>query len=51
MWLETSKPLNRLGHVIASVGVQVPVLPHGDTWRLEAYLLWDFGDGPVWVGW
>ena len=51
VWLETSKPLNRLGHVIASVGVQVPVLPHGDTWRLEAYLLWDFGDGPVWVGW
>jgi mono/diheme cytochrome c family protein len=51
VWLELSKPLNRLGHVIAAVGVRIPIRPQDDSARLEAYLLWDFGDGPVWVGW
>lgn len=50
-WLEVSKPLNKLGHVIGSVGAQLPIRPRADSWRLEAYVLWDFGDGPVWVGW
>ena len=50
-WVEVSKPLNKLGHVIASVGAQIPIRPRSDTWRLEAYVLWDFGDGPLWIGW
>jgi hypothetical protein len=51
VWAELSKPLNKLGHVIASVGVQAPIRPGDEGWRLEAYLLWDFGDGPFWSGW
>jgi mono/diheme cytochrome c family protein len=51
VWAEVSKPLNRLGHVIGSLGVQVPVRPAGERYRIEAFLLWDFGDGPLWVGW
>jgi hypothetical protein len=51
VWGELSKPLNKLGHVIASVGVQAPIRPKDATWKLEFYLLWDFGDGPLWVGW
>jgi hypothetical protein len=50
-WIEVSKPLNKLGHVMASVGTQVPIRPRGETYRIEAYLLWDFGDGPLWIGW
>lgn len=50
-WLEVSKPLNALGHVIASVGVQIPIRPKAESWRVEAYVLWDFGDGPIWLGW
>lgn len=50
-WLELSKPLNALGHVIASIGVQVPIRPRSASWRVEAYVLWDFGDGPLWLGW
>jgi mono/diheme cytochrome c family protein len=49
--VEASKPLNKLGHVIASVGVAVPIRPREDGWRLQAYLLWDFSDGPFWLGW
>jgi mono/diheme cytochrome c family protein len=51
VWGELSKPLNKLGHVIASVGVQAPIRPADATWMLELYLLWDFGDGPFWIGW
>jgi mono/diheme cytochrome c family protein len=51
VWLELSKPLNRLGHVIAAAGVQIPLRPSSDPNRLEVYLLWDFGDGPFWIGW
>jgi S-disulfanyl-L-cysteine oxidoreductase SoxD len=51
VWAELSKPLNKLGHVIASVGVQAPLRPEGAPWKLELYLLWDFGDGPFWIGW
>ena len=49
--IEVSKPLNKLGHVIASVGVALPIRPREDRWRIQAYLLWDFGDGPFWLGW
>jgi len=51
LWVELSKPFNKLGHVIASVGAQIPIRPKQDTYRIEGYLLWDFGDGPLWVGW
>lgn len=50
-WIELSKPLNRLGHVIASVGAQIPIRSKQDTWKLQAFVLWDFGDGPFWTGW
>jgi mono/diheme cytochrome c family protein len=50
-WIELSKPLNPLGHVIASVGAQLPIRPKQDTWRLHAFVLWDFGDGAFWSGW
>lgn len=49
--LEVSKPLNKLGHVIASIGVAVPIRPREERYRIQAYLLWDFGDGPFWQGW
>ena len=49
--VEASKPLNKLGHVIASVGVSLPIRPREDRWRIQAYLLWDFADGPFWLGW
>ncbi len=51
VWIETSKPLTRLGHVIGAAGVQVPIRPASDPARLELYLLWDFGDGSFFQGW
>jgi len=51
VWLELSKPLNKLGHVIASAGVELPVRPREESFRIVAFVLWDFGDGPFWVGW
>jgi mono/diheme cytochrome c family protein len=51
VWGELSKPLNKLGHVIASLGVQAPIRPQDASWKLELYLLWDFGDGSFWTGW
>ncbi len=48
-----SKALNKLGHVIASVGMGIPLRPSEGSRPKEfrAYLLWDFGDGPIWTGW
>jgi mono/diheme cytochrome c family protein len=48
-----SKALNKLGHVIASVGLGLPLRPGEGAKPKEfrAYLLWDFGDGPIWSGW
>lgn len=48
-----SKALSRLGHVIGSVGMGIPLEPWGAPRPKEfrAYLLWDFGDGPFWRGW
>jgi mono/diheme cytochrome c family protein len=51
VWGELSKPFNKLGHVIGCVGAQAPLRPKGATWKLEFYVLWDFGDGPFWIGW
>lgn len=51
VWGELSKPLNKLGHVIVGLGGQFPIRPRDATWKVELYLLWDFGDGPLWVGW
>jgi mono/diheme cytochrome c family protein len=44
--------LSRLGHVAGSVGAEVPargVSPPRS--RLIAFLLWDFGDAPLFRGW
>jgi mono/diheme cytochrome c family protein len=49
--LEVSKALSSLGHVIASFGVRLPITKSEERYRIEAYLLWDFGDGPFWIGW
>jgi len=48
-----SKALNKLGHVIASVGLGIPLRPSEGPKpkQFRAYLLWDFGDGPIWTGW
>ncbi len=48
-----SKALNKLGHVIASMGLGIPLRPTEGPKPKEfrAYLLWDFGDGPIWTGW
>lgn len=51
VWFEMSRPLTRLGHVIAAAGVQIPIRPSSDPARLQLYVLWDFGDGPFWAGW
>jgi mono/diheme cytochrome c family protein len=51
VWIETSRALNKLGHVVGSGGVQIPIRPSGAATRIEFYLLWDFGDGPFWEGW
>jgi mono/diheme cytochrome c family protein len=49
--LEVSKPLSALGHVIGALGVRLPITESDEKYRIEAYLLWDFGDGPFWKGW
>ena len=45
--------LSRLGHVAGSIGAEVPA--HGVSppprSRLIAFLLWDFGDAPLFRGW
>jgi mono/diheme cytochrome c family protein len=49
--LEVSKALNPLGHVIAAAGLRLPLTEGREDYRVVAYLLWDFGDGPFWFGW
>lgn len=48
--LEMSKALTRLGHLVGSVGVRLPLKGSPERYRVLAYLLWDFGDGPFWKG-
>jgi hypothetical protein len=44
--------LSRLGHVAGSVGAGIPVNgPDPGRVTLTAFLLWDFGDGPLLRGW
>ena len=44
--------LSRLGHVAGSVGAGVPVNgPERGQVTLTAFLLWDFGDAPLFKGW
>jgi mono/diheme cytochrome c family protein len=44
--------LSRLGHVAASVGAGIPVRgPHPRRASVAAFVLWDFGDGPLLRGW
>jgi hypothetical protein len=49
--IEISKALSPLGHVIGAIGVRVPITQSEEDYRVLAYLLWDFGDGPFWKGW
>ena len=48
---EVSKAISPLGHLVGSVGLRVPLTQSDEKYRIEAYLLWDFGDGPFWKGW
>ena len=48
---ELSHPLNRLGHVVGSLGLRVPLGNSLLPARLEGHLLWDFGEGALWRGW
>jgi len=46
--------LSRLGHVAASVGAELPAVggaPAPRRPKLIGFLLWDFGDGPLFRGW
>lgn len=48
VWIQ----LSRLGHVAASVGAALPATgPGSRDARLIAFVLWDFGDGPLFRGW
>ncbi len=48
VWIQ----LSRLGHVAASLGAELPALgPERRRARLVGFLLWDFGDGPLFRGW
>jgi hypothetical protein len=49
--IEVSKPFSALGHVIGALGVRLPITESEEKYRIEAYILWDFGDGPFWKGW
>jgi mono/diheme cytochrome c family protein len=44
--------LSRLGHVAGSLGAELPAVgPEPRHPRLIAFLLWDFGDAPLFRGW
>lgn len=47
VWIRLSK----LGHVAASVGAAAPATGTDRRAELIAFLLWDFGDGPLTRGW
>jgi mono/diheme cytochrome c family protein len=48
--VEVSRPLNRLGHLLAAVGVRTPLGRSFGPTRLEGHLLWDFSEGRPWRG-
>jgi len=44
--------LSRLGHVAASLGAELPAVgPEPRHPRVIAFVLWDFGDAPLFRGW
>ena len=44
--------LSRLGHVAGSLGAELPAVgPEPRHPRLIAFVLWDFGDAPLFRGW
>jgi len=44
--------LSRLGHVAASLGAELPAVgPEPRHPRLIAFVLWDYGDAPLFRGW
>lgn len=48
LWVQ----LSRLGHVAASLGAELPAVgPEPRRPRLIAFVLWDFGDAPLFRGW
>ncbi|MSR07271.1 MAG: cytochrome c [Gemmatimonadetes bacterium] len=47
LWVQ----LSRLGHVAASIGIEVPVAGPSRDARLVAFVLWDFADGALTAGW
>ena len=49
--VEAPVGLSRGGHVALALGVEVPVTGLDYDYRLHAFLLWDFADGPFWRGW
>jgi mono/diheme cytochrome c family protein len=42
--------LSRLGHVAASIGSAIPLTGQENA-KLIAFILWDFGDAPLYRGW
>lgn len=48
LWVQ----LSRLGHVAASVGAELPAVgPEPRHPKLTAFILWDYGDAPLFRGW
>ena len=48
VWMQ----LSRLGHVAGSLGAELPATgPEPRHPRLIAFVLWDFGDAPLFRGW
>jgi hypothetical protein len=43
--------LTKGGHVALNVGAEIPLGGHPWDYRVQAFLLWDFADGPFWRGW
>jgi cbb3-type cytochrome c oxidase subunit III len=52
LYPQTWMRLSRLGHVAALLGAELPVVgPEPRHPRLIAFVLWDFGDAPLFRGW
>jgi cytochrome c553 len=50
LYLEISRPLNRLGHVVGAAGVRIPLGRYRAPTRVEGYLSWDYSEGRPWRG-
>ena len=40
-----------VGHVAASLGVEIQDSDQPYDYRIHFFLLWDYADGPFWKGW